>query len=72
METCINYNRKHFVLTRFLCLESEVEWAISNSDYVSHVLRVWTWNIGSVSGNGKVFGELRKRMIDVCCLQKVK
>ena len=33
---------------------------------------VWSWNIGGVSENGDVCEELRKRMIDVCCLQEVK
>ena len=36
-------------------------------------VRVGTWNLGSLSGNeGDVCEELRKRMIDVCCLQKVR
>ena len=31
------------------------------------------WNIGSLSGKGgEVCEELRKRMIDVCCLQEVR
>ena len=31
------------------------------------------WNIDSVSGiRGKVCEELRKRMVDVCCLQEVR
>ena len=31
------------------------------------------WNLGSLSGNGgEVCEELRKRMIDVCCLQEVR
>ena len=36
---------------------------------------VWVgkWNIGSLSGNGvDVCEELRKRMINVCCLQEVR
>ena len=36
-------------------------------------VQVGTWNLGSVSGKGgEVFEELRKGMIDVCCLHKVK
>ena len=32
-------------------------------------VRVGMWNLGSLSGNGgEVCEELRKRMIDVCCL----
>ena len=32
-----------------------------------------TWNFGWLSGNGlEVCEELRKRMIDVCCLQEVR
>ena len=31
-----------------------------------------TWNIGSLSGKGEVCEELRKRMIDVCCLWEVR
>ena len=32
-------------------------------------VQVWMWNIGSLSGQGgKVGEELRKRIIDVCCL----
>ena len=35
-------------------------------------MRVWTWNVVSLSGNGgEACEELRKRMIDVCCLQEV-
>ena len=31
------------------------------------------WNLGSLSRNwGEVSEELRKRMIDVCCLQEVR
>ena len=34
-------------------------------------LRCETWNLGSVSGKGgEVCEELRKWMIDVCCLQE--
>ena len=34
---------------------------------------VGTWNVGSVSGKGgEVCEELRKRMIDVCCLSEVR
>ena len=34
---------------------------------------VLTWNTGRVSGKGgEVCEELRKRMIDVCCLQEVR
>ena len=35
---------------------------------------VWAgmWNIGCLSGKGEVCEELRKRMIDVCCLQEVR
>ena len=37
------------------------------------VVRVGTWNLGSQSGKGgKVCDELRKIMIDVCCLLKVR
>ena len=36
-------------------------------------MRVWTWNLGSmVEIGGDVCEELRKRMIDVCCLQEVR
>ena len=36
-------------------------------------VRVVTWNVGSLSGNGGlVCEELRKRMIDVCCFQEVR
>ena len=35
-------------------------------------VRVGTWNVGSLSRKGEVCEELRKRMIDVCCLQEVK
>ena len=36
-------------------------------------LRVGTWNLGSLSGKGgEVCDEMRKRMIDVCCLQEVR
>ena len=31
---------------------------------------VWTWNIGSLCGN--VCEELKKSMIDVCCLEVEK
>ena len=35
-------------------------------------VRVGTWNLGSLSGKGgEVWEELRKRMINVCCLQEV-
>ena len=30
------------------------------------------WNIGSLSGNGEAYEELRKRKIDVCCLREVR
>ena len=30
------------------------------------------WNIGGLGGNGEVCEELRKSMIDVCCLQEVR
>ena len=34
---------------------------------------VWTWNLGSLCGKGvEVCEELRKRMIDVCCLPEVR
>ena len=34
-------------------------------------VRVGTWNIGSMSGRGtEVCEELRKRRMDVCCLQE--
>ena len=37
------------------------------------LLQVGTWNIGSLSGKGgDVCEELRKRMIDVCCLLEVR
>ena len=33
---------------------------------------VWTWNLGSLRRKlGEVCEELRKRMVDVCCLQDV-
>jgi len=36
-------------------------------------VRLGTWNIGSISGRGtEVCEELRKRMVDVCCLQEVR
>ena len=35
-------------------------------------LRVGTGNLGSLSGKEEVLEELRKRMIDVCCLQEVR
>ena len=36
-------------------------------------VRVGTWNLGSLSGNGgEVYEEMRKRMIDECCLQEVR
>ena len=36
-------------------------------------VRVATWKIGSMSGRGtKVCEELRKRRMDVCCLQEVR
>ena len=36
-------------------------------------VRVGTWNVGSISGRGtEVCEELRKRMMDVRCLQEVK
>ena len=35
-------------------------------------MRVRTWKIGSMSGKGEVCEELRKRMMDVCCLQEVR
>ena len=36
-------------------------------------LQVGMWNLGSVSGKGgDICEELRKRMIDVCCLQEVR
>ena len=31
-----------------------------------------TWKLRSQSAKGEVYKELRKRMIDVCCLQEVK
>ena len=38
--------------------------------------RIWVqvrmWNIGCLSGRGDVYEELRKRMIDMCCLQEVR
>ena len=35
-------------------------------------MRVGTWNVGSMSGRGtEVCEELRKRRMDVCCLQEV-
>ena len=30
------------------------------------------WNLGSLSENIDAYEELRKRMIDICCLQKVR
>ena len=36
-------------------------------------VRMGTWNIGSKSGRGtEVCGELRKRRMDMCCLQEVR
>ena len=36
-------------------------------------MRVGTWNVGSMNGRGtEVCEELRKRWIDVCCLQEVR
>ena len=35
-------------------------------------VQVETWNLGSQNGKGDVCEELRKRMIDVCCLQEVR
>ena len=36
-------------------------------------MRVGKWNLCNLSGNGgDICEELRKRMIDVCCLQVVK
>lgn len=36
-------------------------------------VRVGTWNVGSMSGRGtEVCEELRKRRVDVCCLQEVR
>ena len=36
-------------------------------------VRVGTWNVGSMSGRDtEVCEELRKRRIDVCCLQEVR
>ena len=31
------------------------------------------WNIGSLKGNGEeIFGQMGKRMVDVCCLQLMR
>ena len=35
-------------------------------------VHVGMWNLGSLSGKGEFFEELRKRMIDVRCLQNVR
>ena len=35
-------------------------------------MRVWTCNLGSLSEDGEICEELRKRMIDVCCSQDVR
>ena len=36
-------------------------------------MRAGTWNVGSMSGRGtEVCEELRKRRMDVCCLQEVR
>ena len=36
-------------------------------------VRMGTWNVGSMSGRGtEVCEELRKRRMDVCCLQEVR
>ena len=36
-------------------------------------VRCGSWNVGSISGRGKeVCEELRKRKVDVCCLQEVR
>ena len=38
-----------------------------------HILAGWDiWNISCLSGKEEVCEELRKRMIDVCCLQKLE
>ena len=40
---------------------------------VHFVVQFGTWNISSLSGKGReVYGEFKKRMIDVCCLRKVR
>ena len=36
-------------------------------------VRFGSWNVGSISGRGtEVCEELRKRKVDVCCLQEVR
>ena len=36
-------------------------------------VRFRSWNVGSISGGGtEVYEELRKRKVDVCCLQEVR
>ena len=35
-------------------------------------VRVGTWKLSSLSGNGEVCEELRKRMNDVCCSLEVR
>ena len=36
------------------------------------MVRVVTWNLGSLSGKGEVSEKMRRKMIDVCCLQEVR
>ena len=36
-------------------------------------VRFGSWNVGSISGRGtEVCEELRKRKVDICCLQEVR
>ena len=35
-------------------------------------VRFGNWNVGSISGRTKVCEKLRKRKVDVCCLQEVR
>ena len=36
-------------------------------------VKVGTWSVGSISGRGtKICEEMRKRRVDVCCLQEVR
>ena len=40
---------------------------------ISVQIRLWTWNIGTLIENGlKIYDELWKRNVDLCCLQEVR
>ena len=49
-------------------------YSIACSMMGGHIVVVWvgTWNLGRPSGKGEVCEELRKRMIDVFCLQEAR